>query len=283
MKDNIRKKLKENIIVFSDLDGTALLSSHKFSQKTKDIVKKVYKSGHYFIPITARSTLDTFEHQALYLGLDKLGGIAVANNGTHIYDFKKNHWIRQAYVSQTMVERVFRHTYGKVGKYKVHYFADNTTYVYGAGENSRYWSDIMNMDYKVVTEFGEITEPINHMTIVLKKGVSEQEIKAFYQEFEFVNEELSAIRYYDRVHELTPKGINKGEALQLILDYLNLNEQNTSVFCFGDSVNDIPMFEAAQYPVAMGNAIDQLFEDAAYITKTNDENGVADFIEKYIL
>lgn len=278
-----RENIKGKVLIFSDLDGTALLSNHEFSERTKEMVKKVYAAGHYFIPITARSTLDTFEHQAKYLQLDKLGGIAIANNGTHIYDFKTKTWIRRVYVSQSMVERVFNKTYGQIGKYKVHYFADNTTYVYGAGDNSRYWSDIMKMDYKVVSELNEITEPINHMTIILKKGVSEAEIKQFYTDFEFVNEELSAIPYYDRVHELAPKGVNKGEALNLVLDYLNIDPNDSTVVCFGDSVNDIPMFEQAQYSVAMGNAIEKLFEEASYVTKTNDEDGVADFIEENIL
>ena len=42
------------------------------------------------------------------------------------------------------------------------------------------------------------------------------------------------------------------------------------------------MFDACGIGVAMGNASDRLKSRATYVTKTNDENGVAYFINNYI-
>ena len=51
---------------------------------------------------------------------------------------------------------------------------------------------------------------------------------------------------------------------------------------FGDGENDIPMIKAAGLGVAMGNALDTVKAAADTVTLTNDENGVAAAIKKYI-
>lgn len=51
----------------------------------------------------------------------------------------------------------------------------------------------------------------------------------------------------------------------------------------GDQENDFTLVEQAGLGVAMGNAIEKVKEVADYITKTNDENGVAYAIRKFAL
>ncbi|WP_339021135.1 HAD-IIB family hydrolase [Spiroplasma endosymbiont of Atherix ibis] len=276
-------KLKENVLIFSDLDGTALASNHNFSKETKEIVKKIYNKNYYFIPVTARCTMDTFEQQSIYLELDKLKGIAAANNGTHIYDFKENKWIKQEYINKETLRKVFDITYGKVGKYKVHFIGDDTYYVYGEGQNSRYWSDIMRTEYKVVQNFKDIDKKINHITIILEKNPSIQSIEEFYKDFSSILDALDIIKYTDRVYELAIKGVHKGSVVKEVLNHLGLNESNTSTFGFGDNFNDFELATKVDVFVAMENGLQELKNIAAFTTKTNDENGVVDFIEKYIL
>ncbi|AGR40842.1 Cof-type HAD-IIB family hydrolase [Spiroplasma taiwanense] len=276
-------KLKKNVLIFCDLDGTALASDHTFSQITKEVVKKVYGKNYYFIPVTARSTKDAIDFQSIHLELDKLGGIASGNNGSHIYDFKNKTWIERAYVSEENIKKIFNLTYGQIGKYKVHFFSDQTCFVYGEGENSKYWSEIMQMDYKIIEKLSDINEKINHLVVILEKNPSEQIQNNFLEKFKIISNELDIIKYTDRVYELAVKGINKGSVIRKVQQYLNLDNSNTSVFCFGDSFNDIEMFKEAEFPVAMENAIDELKQIAKFITLSNDNDGVAKFIEKNIL
>ena len=56
-----------------------------------------------------------------------------------------------------------------------------------------------------------------------------------------------------------------------------------NVIACGDGYNDISMVEYAGLGVAMANAQDELKEVADYVTFSNDEDGVAHIIEKYIL
>ena len=52
---------------------------------------------------------------------------------------------------------------------------------------------------------------------------------------------------------------------------------------FGDGDNDTVMLQEVGFGVAMGNAEEQVKRAADYITLTNDEEGVAEAIEKFVL
>ena len=81
--------------------------------------------------------------------------------------------------------------------------------------------------------------------------------------------------------EVTDKFATKGQALAWLADYYGLNM--SEVLAFGDSYNDFDMIRDAGIGVAMANAVPELLAVADYVTLSNDENGVADYIEKNIL
>ncbi|MFM1534318.1 HAD hydrolase family protein, partial [Helcococcus ovis] len=96
----------------------------------------------------------------------------------------------------------------------------------------------------------------------------------FKYDFEFVYSEP----FY---FEAMPKNVSKGETLVEVAEKLGYNISDT--VSFGDQGNDFTMIKLAGTGVAMGNSIDELKEIADFVTKTNDEDGVAEYIEKYIL
>ena len=55
------------------------------------------------------------------------------------------------------------------------------------------------------------------------------------------------------------------------------------VLVFGDAANDIQMVREAGIGVAVANAVHEVKEAADYVTGSNDEEGAAKFIEKYVL
>lgn len=73
---------------------------------------------------------------------------------------------------------------------------------------------------------------------------------------------------------------NKGIAVKKMLEILNIKKEET--IAIGDDNNDLSMFEQVGYKVAMGNAIDIVKEKADEITLSNDEDGVAVFLEKLL-
>ena len=73
---------------------------------------------------------------------------------------------------------------------------------------------------------------------------------------------------------------NKGIAVKKMLEILNIKKEEA--IAIGDDNNDLSMFEQVGYKVAMGNAINIVKEKADEITLSNDEDGVAVFLEKLL-
>jgi hydroxymethylpyrimidine pyrophosphatase-like HAD family hydrolase len=73
----------------------------------------------------------------------------------------------------------------------------------------------------------------------------------------------------------------KGCAIHFLAGYFGIDM--SQVIAVGDSWNDHDMIEMAGLGVAMGNAVASLKEKADYVTLTNNDDGVAHVIEKFIL
>lgn len=80
---------------------------------------------------------------------------------------------------------------------------------------------------------------------------------------------------------VTHIGATKGQALKVLFEMLNV--QKETAVAVGDSSNDLPLFRGVGYKVAMGNATEELKEEADYITASVEEDGLAQFIEQRIL
>jgi hydroxymethylpyrimidine pyrophosphatase-like HAD family hydrolase len=73
-------------------------------------------------------------------------------------------------------------------------------------------------------------------------------------------------------------GSSKGKAMQRLLKYLKIKESRTAVL--GDWYNDLSLFKSKGLKIALSNAIPELKKDANYVlTKSNNEDGVSDFLE----
>ncbi len=81
--------------------------------------------------------------------------------------------------------------------------------------------------------------------------------------------------------EILPIGASKGDGVQRVLDHLGLD--SAEMLAIGDGENDIEMLQMAAIGVAMGNAGQHVKDSADFVTASNDEDGVALAIEKFVL
>jgi Cof subfamily protein (haloacid dehalogenase superfamily) len=92
--------------------------------------------------------------------------------------------------------------------------------------------------------------------------------------------ELAVSSSADNNLEITNSEAQKGVALKRFAELKGIPLENT--MAIGDNYNDVSMLEIAGFPVAMGNAVEDLKDMAAFITKENDESGVAFAIQKFL-
>ena len=81
--------------------------------------------------------------------------------------------------------------------------------------------------------------------------------------------------------EILPQGSSKGMALEFLAPRLGI--ALAEVIAAGDNLNDLEMIRTAGLGVAMGNAPEEVKSHADYVTATNDNEGLAVVIERFIL
>ena len=73
--------------------------------------------------------------------------------------------------------------------------------------------------------------------------------------------------------DILAKGINKGSGLRALVSVSKIPLERIAVI--GDWLNDLDMFKASHFSIAMGNAPEELKAEADLIAPSNDEGGVA--------
>ncbi|WP_201330311.1 HAD-IIB family hydrolase, partial [Lactobacillus nasalidis] len=95
------------------------------------------------------------------------------------------------------------------------------------------------------------------------------------------SQDFNVLRTDPRFLELLNPKVNKGQGLEELCERLGIAPEE--VMAVGDERNDLDMFAFAGTSVAMGNGNDLVKQAADYVTGTNDGDGIAEAIEKFVL
>jgi len=132
--------------------------------------------------------------------------------------------------------------------------------------------------FKDIRNIDEIVDNDINKILIIENDVSKnKKITSFVKNFESLNVVQSQNGFID----VNPKEASKGKALAHYAKKLGIDQ--TEVAAIGDQDNDVSMLEYANVSIAMGNASDKAKGVADYMTLSNEENGVAVAIMKYIL
>ena len=254
----------------TDLDGTLLNSNKEVSIKSTEILNKLIDNGVNFTVATARTpatVVDLLQDVNLKLP-------AVLMNGVLLYDIKEEKYINIKEIGKDTVDKVF----DVLNKF------DKNAMVYGIRNNHLWvyhkeWADRKQKTFLKVENYQEcINESKIINFIVFDKY---EKIKGIYEELKKIDE--ISVEYYEDIYE---KGCyfleaysaeaSKANGIKLLSDYI----EHDKLICFGDNLNDIPMFELADECYATANAVERVKEISTDVIGSCDEDGVALFMEK---
>ncbi|HZJ82765.1 MAG TPA: Cof-type HAD-IIB family hydrolase [Clostridia bacterium] len=123
-----------------------------------------------------------------------------------------------------------------------------------------------------------LKEPPNKLLIMDEPG----RIPEFGREFtEILGDQIEITTSKPEFLEFTHRDATKGRALEYLATTRGIPKDE--IIAIGDSFNDISMISYAGLGIVMGNAPMEVQEYADYVTGTNDDDGVAQAIDKFIL
>ena len=267
---------KEKLLVL-DIDGTLTNTQKQITPKTKEAIWKILDEGHQVILASGRPTpgLRRYEKE---LELEKRGGYLLSFNGARVLECRSGEIVYQKLLSLSVIPSLYRFA-REHGCGLITYLGDQVISAFEPDEYVTLEAKINGLPIRVVENFTDFVDfDINKCLLTAPPEVAldyELELRESYRGIaEVYRSEAFFI-------EIMPERVDKASSLQRLLESLALPRENA--ICCGDGFNDISMLKYAGVGVAMGNAKPEVKAAADFITATNDDDGLVEVIQKYIL
>lgn len=264
-------------LVAIDIDGTLLNSQHQITSGVYQAIQEAKAAGVKIVITTGRP-LTGVQKILKELNLLDEGDYVITFNGGLVQETAtgrevlKESLTYQDYIDIEFLSRqlgLFLHVSTKDGMYTANrQIGKYTMYEAGLVDSPVYYHTPEEMVGKEMIKAMMVDEP-EKIDQALPSIPS-----SFFDKY---NVAKSAPFYL----EITPKTVSKGQAVIALATKLGLTMDQT--MAIGDQENDRPMLEVVANPVVMENGNPELKKIAKYITKSNDEDGVAYAIREWVL
>lgn len=264
-------------VLVLDIDGTLTNSKKEITPKTLEAIIQAQEEGIKVVIASGRPTAGITKI-AKTVKLDEYGGYVLSFNGGKIINFKTGEVIYNETLPKGMIpsiyeEAVENHT-GIIS-----YEGDEAISGNGIDEYNQLEARINGIGLREVEDFpGYVRFPVNKCLLTGKPEHMEEVEKKMKERF---GNFLNIYRSEPFFVEVMPQNIDKAYSLGKLLKHLGL-ERSQMIAC-GDGFNDLSMIKYAGLGVAMANAQETVKKAADYVTGSNDEDGVAHVIHKFML
>ena len=287
-----------------DMDGTLLNDNKKISKENILAIKKAKQMGIKIVIASGR-TIEGIEKYLEKLDLISDDNYCVVCSGAVVMNNTKEKVI----LCKPLSYEEFKYIFNLVKKLHItlNMYSDERILIHSSNYYSRFDAIANNLPLEIM-DFNSLDKDtlITKIMLINEDLSIIEEMKALFpsiivedasiQSKDDYNKELFddmsklPIEFLEKftVSKVTPfnvevmkKSTNKRSGLEKIAEQLQIKPQE--IICIGDSGNDRQMIEYAGLGVAMGNAFPEIKEIADYVTFTNEDNGVAHVIDKFIL
>ncbi|MFL0250749.1 Cof-type HAD-IIB family hydrolase [Clostridium neuense] len=274
-------------LVCVDMDGTLLNSKKIVSDANNKAIRKAHKLGVSIVITTGR----IYENAAFYSKLIGIKSPVIASNGAII---KEKNTDKVIYKKPLAIENI-KQIISICNKHKVKVnfntqdsFICGSRFVYllisrfflksmSLADDGKLNIEYVKDSHKLIEKAEQCYNDIIKCEII---HTNQRKISALKKELrELSNIEVVGSSKYNI--EITAKFVSKGKAVEALANLYRIQRQE--IITIGDSENDLSMIEYGGLGVAMGNASEEIKSKADYITDTNDNDGVAKVINKFIL
>lgn len=259
-------------LLVSDLDDTLLTSSKTISEKNKASIQAFRQAGGQFTIATGRNLHESIR----YIEELELTIPAILGNGSILYDplTKKTTILNQ--LDKTLIHDLYTRT-SELPK-EVDFLIYSTEIIYG------YDLHFINQDlakmYDIRLEILDQLSSLPNEPILKLVGFSTNHLEELRHWTEQLNLPIEAAQSSDRAIEILPVGVNKGSALELLVNQLGLAFDQ--VAAVGDQLNDISMLCKVGHPFAVANANPLTIQTAKQIVPSHNEDAIHHIIQEYL-
>ncbi len=260
-------------LVATDLDGTLLNSQHELTPRTEAALRAALARGVQIVLATGKTRASAVD---LIRRLD-LKTPGVYNQGLVLYD-GAGAVIYQRALDPALAQQLIDLAEAK--DYTIKAYNGESTFVRAHNRHTAFMSAHHEPPGEAIGTLRHLpgAMPINKVVVVDDPPRVREARALLSARFD---SQIKLVQAIPEVLELLPPGASKGDGLRRLLEHLGNAPEH--VMAIGDGENDIEMIELAGIGVAVGNAYHRLKAAADYVVASNDEDGVAEAIERFVL
>ena len=264
----------QDVVIFSDLDGTLLNTDHEVSQGNLEAIRRFTEAGGQFAIATGRPPVNARR----VLREVPLNGWCVVMNGTMAYHYEREESFGAVEIPQAELSSLFAWVMEQEPRVNVQIctreellFISDTTY-----ENRDFVDTHQPM--RVTTMEDSLRDPWLKALLCAPHEL----LEPIYAEAERrgITDKVDLVYSADYYLEFLARGVNKGRCLRMVREMPELSGR--TIFAIGDYYNDLEVFREADIAVAVGNALPEVKAAAKYEVAHHNDDALADLIDRLI-
>jgi Cof subfamily protein (haloacid dehalogenase superfamily) len=260
-------------LVATDMDGTLVRSDGTVSDRSHEVLARLRANGVVLVGATGRGP------RLIELTMRDLGpaDYLVLAQGAHIYDIggPAPVLLQAMTMPGASIARAVALVEAEIGPVQLAVEA-------GTAVNSPLWTDVgFVWPYPEPTETRPRAETLHGPLIkafLMAETMSLDELLAVCRRV--IPPQLCEASSSGGMVELAPHGATKATGLAFVTEALGIDPGD--VLVFGDMPNDVPMFAWAGHGVAVAGAHREVLAIADEVTGSDDEDGVAAYLERLL-
>jgi Cof subfamily protein (haloacid dehalogenase superfamily) len=260
-----------------DLDDTLLRSDLTISFHTRSVLKRLENAGITVVLASGRipAAMDRFTRQ---LGLNRRPGYLICNNGTIIQESHTGKVVFEARLPPETA--LIAYDLANAEGFPVQIYEGTLMYISRKNEFADYDQKLTGLKQVVPEDFRVRVRDGCYKLLIPGDPIILRPLEDLFRSY--IGDDVTLFTSKPYFLEILPPRVDKGSALAKVAEIIGVKREE--VMAVGDSMNDDAMIRWAGYGVVMANGDDRLKEAACLVTgKTNDEDGIADLIERYLL
>ncbi len=272
----------EKKLLVLDIDGTLVNNEKNITPKTKEALFLAMEAGHSIMIASGRPTPGV-QRYVEELRMREYDGYTLTYNGARVQECSDGADIYEKRLSRSFLPMIYQFAEQRdLGIITYENDLSKTPQVL----SGRRLDDWIRLEAKINgLTVGERPDFLNYVDYDVYKVLltaDPEKSEGYMKELQvLLGGSANVMRSEAFFIEITARGIDKAKTLERVIGPIGVSQSNT--ICCGDAFNDISMVKYAGVGVAMGNAKPEVKEVADYITASNEEDGIAQVVERFLL
>lgn len=264
-------------LVATDLDGTLVRTDGTVSERSRSVLRELALRGVHVVLVTGRP----FRRVRNLAAELQLAGVAICANGALLYDLERDTVLEHTQLSAEVAHALIKDLRASLPE--ICFAVESGTSI---GREPAYAVRRPNQE-GIQSELAHAVQIADAIELVAR-GASkliarhpQLPIDEFFAKVSAIVKDRASITHAGSPFlEIAAAGVTKAWALAAHCATLAI--EPSQVVAFGDMPNDLPMLEWAGQGIAVANAHPSVLAAASAITASNDEDGVAAHLERYL-